>query len=87
MNKVHNIATIITNAFNKDYTAKEAVDDLEMLMNEATIIELSDGPTSSRFREMIKLINIQEKVVKAKVDSDQVFAQLDTITARQHTDN
>lgn len=50
--------TIISNAFDKDYSAAQAVDDLETLMNEATLLEFTHGPHSPRFIELRKLIPV-----------------------------
>jgi hypothetical protein len=71
--------TIISNAFNKDYTASQAVADLEKLMNEATLLELTHGPHYPRFIELQKLIPVQERLVKAKMDGNPVFDRLGSL--------
>ena len=45
-------------------------------MNEATLLELSDAQDSPRFLELQKLIPVQERLVKAKMESDPIFDQL-----------
>jgi len=79
MNKSPTAATIITNAFDKDYTASQAVDDLEKLMNEATLLELTHGPHSLRFIGLQKLIPVQERLVQAKLDGDPIFKRLGSL--------
>ena len=49
MNSPLTAATIISNAFDADYSAGQAIADLEKLMNEATLLELTHGPYSPRF--------------------------------------
>lgn len=62
------LTSIISNAFNKDYTADHAVEDLTRLMNEATLVELRHGTDSPRHAELQRLTTIQEKLVKAKLE-------------------
>ena len=81
------IADIMCNAFNKDYTAGQAVADLEKLMNEATLIELTKGPNSPRFIELQKLIPVQEKLMQAKLDNNPIFDRLGTLAAKPHKDD
>jgi hypothetical protein len=76
MEKNLNLADIITNTLNKDYSASEAVADFEKLMNEATLIELTDGSDSPRFIELQKLIPVQERLMQAKLDASPIFEQL-----------
>ena len=41
------LANILTNAFDKDYSADQAVEDLTRLMNQATLVEMehrTDSP-------------------------------------------
>lgn len=79
-------ADIVTNAFNKDYTASQAVADLENLMNEATLIELTDGPDSPRFIELQKLRAVQERLVQAKLDKNPIFDRLGSLKVTPHKD-
>jgi len=81
------LANIISNTFNKDYTASQAVADLEKLMNEATLIEIQHGQDLPRFIELKRLIPVQEKLVQAKLDGNPIFEQLGTLTVSPHTDN
>jgi len=73
------LSNILANAFNTDYTAGQAVADLEQLMNEATLLELTHGPHSPRFIELQKLIPIQERLVRAKMDGNPIFDRLGTL--------
>jgi hypothetical protein len=81
------LTNIISNALNKGYTADQAVADLEKLMNEATLIEFQYGQESPRFIELKRLILVQKKLVKAKLEASPIFEQLGTLKARPHTDN
>ena len=87
MSKSHTLADIISNALNKDYSAEQAVADLEKLMNEATLLELTHGPHSPRFIELQKLIPVQEKLMQAKLDGSRIFERLGTLTASPYTDD
>ena len=84
MDKNPTLADIITNTLNKDYSAGEAVADLEKLMNEATLMELTEGPDSPRFIELQKLIPIQERLMQAKLDNDPIFDQLGSLKVTPH---
>jgi hypothetical protein len=55
------------------------VEDLEKLMNESTLLELTHGPHSPRFIELQKLIPFQERLVRAKLDGDPIFDRLGTL--------
>jgi hypothetical protein len=79
MDKTVTAATILSNAFDKDYTASQAVSDLEKLMNEATLLELSDAQDSPRYLELQKLIPVQERLVKTKMDGNPIFDRLGTL--------
>jgi hypothetical protein len=72
-------AIVLSNAFDKDCTASQAIDDLEKLMNEATLIELTEGPDSPRFIELQKLIPVQERLVRMKLEGNPVFDRLGTL--------
>lgn len=87
MNKNTYAARIISNAFNKDYTASQAVVDLEKLMNEATLLELTHGPHSPRFIELQKLIPVQERLVQAKMDGNPVFDRFGSLKITPHQDD
>jgi hypothetical protein len=79
MDKTLSTATILSNAFDGNYTAGQAVADLERLMNEATLLELSGEQDSPRFIELRKLIPVQERLVKAKMEGAPIFDQLGTL--------
>jgi hypothetical protein len=79
MDKNLTLADIITNAFNKNYTIGRTVPDLEKLMNEATLIELTHGSKSPRFIELQKLISVQERLVQAKLGKKPIFDQLGSL--------
>jgi len=70
--------------FNKDYSAGQAVADLEKPMNEATLLELSDAQGSPRFIELQKLIPVQERLVRAKMDGNPIFDRLGTLKVTPH---
>jgi len=42
-------STTLSNAFDKDYSAAQAVEDLEKLMNEAQVRVLAGPPSSIKF--------------------------------------
>lgn len=48
-------------------------------MNESTLFELTHGPHSPRFIELQKLIPVQERLVKAKMEGAPIFDQLGTL--------
>lgn len=73
------IANILSNAFNKNYTADQDVTDLGLLINEAALIELRHGSNSPRFIELQRLIHVQKRLAKAKLDSDTIFDQLGNV--------
>ena len=79
MNKNLTLSTILSNTFDKEYTASQAVADLEKLMNEATLLELSDAQDSPRFIELQKLIPVQERLVRTKMDGDPIFDRLGSL--------
>lgn len=79
MNKFTTAATVISNAFDKNYSAGQAVADLEKLMNEATLLELSDEQDSPSFIELQKLIPVQERLERAKMDGNPVFNRLGSL--------
>lgn len=66
---------VFIKAFDKDYSASQAVSDLEKLMNEATLLELTHGPHSPRFVELQKLLPVQERLVRTKLDGDFRFIE------------
>lgn len=76
MNSNLTVATILSNAFDKGYSASRGAADLEKLMNEATLLELSGDQHSPRFIELQKLIPVQERLVRAKLDGDPIFDRL-----------
>ena len=59
---------------------------MEKLMNEATLLELTHGPHLPRFIELQKLILVQERLVRAKLDSNPVFDWLGTMKITPHED-
>ena len=77
---------ILSNAFNKDYTAEQAVEDLMRLMNEATLAELRHGTDSPEYTEIARLLPIQEKLAKAKQEGHPIFDQLDSLSLAPHED-
>ena len=81
------LTSIIANAFNKDYTTALAVEDLARLMNEATLVELQHGTDSPQYTELQRLIPIQEKLVKAKLDGQPIFDQLGSLKITPHDDD
>ena len=72
MNSSLTTATIISNAFDADYSAGQAIADLEKLMNEATLLEFTHASDSPRFIELQKLIPVQERLVRARMDGNPV---------------
>ena len=80
------LTSIIANAVNKDYTADQAVEDLTRLMNQATLVELRHGTDSPQYNELQKLIPIQEKLVKAKLEGHPIFDQLGSLKVTPHVD-
>ena len=55
-------------------------------MNEATLLELTHGTHSPRFIELQKLIPVQERLVKAKLDGNPVFERLGTLKVSPQKD-
>ena len=79
-------ADIISNTFNKDYTAAQAVADLEKLMNESTLLEIQHEQDSPRFIELQKLIPVQERLLRARgLDDNPIFDRLGTLKVTVHT--
>jgi hypothetical protein len=78
---------ILSNAFNKDYTADQAVADLTRLMNEATLVEMEHGTDSPQYAELQRLIPVQEKLAKAKLEGHPIFDQLGSLTASARKDD
>ena len=70
---------VLSNAFNKDNSAGQAVADLEKILNEATLLELSGDQDSPRFIELQKLIPVQERLVRAKMDGNPIFDRLGSL--------
>ena len=81
------LAGIITNAFNRDYTADRAVEDLTRLMNEATLVEMEHGTDSPQYAELQRLIPVQEKLAKAKLEGHPIFDQLGSLNLALHKDD
>ena len=82
-----NLPTILFNAFNKDYTADQAVEDLTRLMNQATLVEIEYGTDSPEYAEIRRLIPVQEKLAKAKLDKHPIFDQLGSLKLTPHKDD
>ncbi len=59
--------------FNQNYSADQAMSDLEKLMHEAPPLELTHGPHSPRFIELQKPISVQERLVHVKRDGSPIF--------------
>ena len=78
---------ILSNAFNKDYTANQAVEDLTKLMNEATLVAMEQGTHSTEHTEIQRLIPVQEKLAKAKLEDHPIFDQLGSLTANAYKDD
>jgi hypothetical protein len=70
------LQTILANALDKDYTAAQAMEDLTWVMNHATLVEISHGTDSKEYAEIQRLIPIQEKLAKAKLEGHPMFYQL-----------
>ena len=78
--------TILSNAFNKNYTADQAVEDVTRLMNQATLVEIEHGTDSPDYAEIRRLIPVQERLAKAKLDNHPIFDQLGTLKLTPHED-
>jgi len=81
------IADILSNAFDRDYTTDRAMADLERLMNEATLAEILHGTDSKQHRELRRLVPIQERLAKAKLEGDPLFDRLGTLEVTPHGDD
>ena len=79
MNGPLTLPTILANAFDKDYTADQAVEDLTRLMNRATLVEIEHGTDSDEYAELQRLIPVQEKLAKAKSEGHPIFDRLGTL--------
>lgn len=75
MNDSLTLPRVLSNAFDEDYTVGQAVADLEKLMNETTLLELSGEQHLPRFVELQKLIPVQERLVRAKLNGDFRFTE------------
>ena len=80
------LPTILANAFDGDYTADQAVEDLTRLMNQATLVELEHGTDSDEYAEMRRLIPVQERLARAKLEKHPIFDQLGTLKLTPHED-
>ena len=87
MTSENTIANIYSNAFNKDYTADLAVVDLERLMNEATLAEIRHGTDSMQHHEMKRLIPVQDKLARAKLNDDPIFDQFGSLNVTSPRDD
>ena len=86
MNTNLTLTDIITNSINKEYTADQAIADLEKLMNEATLLELTHSPHSPRFIELQRLIPVKERLVQTKLDKKPIFDELGSLKVTAHKD-
>ena len=77
---------IIANAFDKDYTADQAVEDLTRLMNHATLVEMGHGTDSPEYAEILRLVPVQERLARAKQEGHPIFEQLGTLKSTPHED-
>ena len=73
------LPTILANAFDKDYSADQAVEDLTRLMNQATLVEMQHGTDSKEYAEMRRLIPVQERLARAKQEGHPIFDQLGSL--------
>jgi hypothetical protein len=55
------------------------VEDLTRLMNQATLVEMRHGTNSPQHLDMLRLIPVQEKLVKAKLEGHPIFDQLGSL--------
>jgi len=53
-------------------------------MNEATLLELTQGPHSPRFIELQKLFPVQVRLVKAKLEGNPIFDRLGSLKVTPH---
>jgi hypothetical protein len=77
--------SIFCNALDPDYTSDRAANDLAKLMNEATQMQNQGQTDLPRFTELERIIPIQEKLAKAKLDGHPVFDGLGTLKAEKHS--
>ena len=77
-----NIADIITNALDKDYSVEQAATDLGEMMNERELIKRRHGTDSTRLTELETLIPLQERLAIGKLRGDQAFEQLAQLDIR-----
>ena len=70
---------ILCNAFNQDYTTTQAYDDLHRLMNEATMMQIEGKTDQPRYEELERIIPVQERLAKAKLDGHPIFDQLGSL--------
>ena len=76
MNKELTFPDILCNALNRDYTTAQAYDDLNKLMNEATLMQIEGKTDLPRFEELTRIIPVQERLAKAKLDGHPIFDKL-----------
>ena len=78
------LTNIICNALNPDYTSTQAVDDLNKLINEATLMQIQEETGSPRFTELQSIIPVQERLAKAKLEGHPIFDGLGRLNAESH---
>ena len=75
---------ILCNALNRDYTTGQAYEDLNRLMNEATLMQIEGKTDLPRFEELTRIIPVQERLAKAKLDGHPIFDKLGSLNADIH---
>ena len=84
MAKELTLPDILCNALNRGYTTAQAYDDLSRLMNEATLMQIEGKTDLPRFEELTRIIPVQEKLAKAKLDGHPIFDKLGGLEASIH---
>jgi hypothetical protein len=87
MAKELTIASILCNAFNQDYTLAQAVDDLSKMVNEATWLQIQGETDTPRFAELERIIPVQERLAKGKIDGHPIFNRLGSLKVKTHKDD
>ena len=82
MTQEFTFTSILCNTLDPGYMLTQATDDLCKLMNGATLMEIKGKTDSPRYAELLRIIPVQKRLAKAKLDNDSVFYRLGTLSAR-----
>jgi hypothetical protein len=70
------LSDIVINALDRNYSMEQAAADLGELMNERELIKRKGDTDTHRFRELEKIIPLQETLALRKLRGDEIFDRL-----------